>query len=366
MDPIISNKKSTNDSLEFEIGNVDVSIVNALRRVILTRIECLVFKGFPHDENKIHIEENKSSFHNEYLKHRIQCIPIHEEDSSKFANYIENYYISLDVENETNKDKYVTTKDFRLFTKKENKEIPKEEVYKLFPPDPISKDFILICILSPKYSDKDPNEKIKMKIYFSVGTANDDSCWNVVSNSVYYFKPKESIIKEKVNKIPEEKQKDYLLLDSQREYINNQFIFKTTTIGVYTNEQIILKATNYLIKKINELQEFLSKPITLENPDKNQLENYHLFYQNENDMYRLFVKDDDYTIGKIIEKEFYSLKKDKLTFISFKKDHPHDNYGIIDFIYKKETLLEVIIVDLMDVSKNIISIYDKVNHYFTN
>ena len=63
--------------LTFEVVNVDVSVINSLRRVILTHIPTLVFRGFPHYSNKINIKKNNTKFNNEYLKHRLSCVPIY-------------------------------------------------------------------------------------------------------------------------------------------------------------------------------------------------------------------------------------------------------------------------------------------------
>ena len=69
--------------MTFEITDIDVSIVNSMRRVMMTHIQMLVFRGFPHKENCINITKNKSKFNNEYIKHRIQCIPIYNPDETK-------------------------------------------------------------------------------------------------------------------------------------------------------------------------------------------------------------------------------------------------------------------------------------------
>jgi DNA-directed RNA polymerase alpha subunit len=46
------------EALTFKVLNVDVSIINSIRRVILTEIPTLVFRGFPHYSNKINIKKH--------------------------------------------------------------------------------------------------------------------------------------------------------------------------------------------------------------------------------------------------------------------------------------------------------------------
>ena len=53
---------------------MDLSIVNGIRRVILTEIEVVGFYG--EDEPSVEIHKNTGPLHNEFMKHRIGLIPI--------------------------------------------------------------------------------------------------------------------------------------------------------------------------------------------------------------------------------------------------------------------------------------------------
>ena len=99
----VNNKYFTSLNLK----NLDVSIVNALRRTCLSNIPTYVMK----DED-INISVNTSRFNNEILKQRIQCIPVHilddsdeiNEESSKYlknkqnANRSDNYFKAIHPE----------------------------------------------------------------------------------------------------------------------------------------------------------------------------------------------------------------------------------------------------------------------------
>ena len=52
---VVTEYAKTNEQLVFQFEDCDVSVVNALRRVILTQIKSVVFRGFPHEKNKIDI-----------------------------------------------------------------------------------------------------------------------------------------------------------------------------------------------------------------------------------------------------------------------------------------------------------------------
>ena len=92
--------KGTN-RLFLTFDNTDVSIVNALRRVITTNIQTLVFRGFPYKDNQINILKNTTKFNNEYLKHRLACIPIMNDDESTFNAFCNLYKIEVNVTNDS-------------------------------------------------------------------------------------------------------------------------------------------------------------------------------------------------------------------------------------------------------------------------
>ena len=50
--------------LHFIIDNIDVSIINGLRRVITSNIPTLVFRGFPDKDNQINIYKTQCIHYN--------------------------------------------------------------------------------------------------------------------------------------------------------------------------------------------------------------------------------------------------------------------------------------------------------------
>ena len=77
MDPKISDISEENDIYKFTLSNLNVSLANALRRTVLTDIPLVVIPTETHEENKCNIEINTCRLHNEILKQRLSCIPIH-------------------------------------------------------------------------------------------------------------------------------------------------------------------------------------------------------------------------------------------------------------------------------------------------
>ena len=98
MEPIIKNLSVDNDMYKFTLSGVNVSIANALRRTILSDIPVNVIYTETYQDNQCHIEVNTTRLHNEILKHRLSCIPIHIQELDILPN---NYVLECDVKNET-------------------------------------------------------------------------------------------------------------------------------------------------------------------------------------------------------------------------------------------------------------------------
>jgi len=357
---IVSNVNK-GEILTFKVINVDVSVVNSLRRVILTEMPTLVFRGFPHFSNNISITKNNTKFNNEYLKHRISCVPIHVNDEKEFENIKNIYEIRVSVVNKENVSIYVTTKDFKLFNKETNKEIKDIQMFK---PDAISNHYIPICCLMPRISDTDEPEELTMTINFDIGTAKEDSCWNVVSKCMYINVPDESEIEKKVKTFQsEEEQKDFRLLDAHRIFIPNHYLMTVETLGVFENEAIVIKACEYIKYRLTDLSAFLHKEGRFSEPSFVK-DKYGLFEETKiatsEPMYYLRIENDDYTIGKLMEKYMYYMFGKKIYYVSFKKEHPHDTHCFIHFAYKNKVEVGQIILDLTSVADEIMRIYDKI------
>ena len=98
MDPRFSNLVENKGILTFKLEWINVSLANALRRTIISDIDTVVIKTFPHSENKANIMINTTRFNNEILKQRLSCIPIHIEDTTM---PLDQYVIEVHKKNET-------------------------------------------------------------------------------------------------------------------------------------------------------------------------------------------------------------------------------------------------------------------------
>lgn len=369
--PEISEIDNIDDMLKFNIHNVDVSIVNGLRRTILSNIETLVFKG---TNDSITIHKNTTKFNNEYMKHRLMNIPIFINDVSKFDSIVNKYIVEVNETNETLEKKYITTEHFKIKNKDTEEYLPKSEVEKIFPRDPMTNEFILLTILYPNYNKKnEPNETLHFESNIDKGTSNENSCWNVVHNVCYEnyrdIDKISQIMSSMGEQSPQEK-RDFEILDAQRIYIPNKFIMRLQSLGIFSNNELIVKACDIIMYKLNKINEYVSGNSKLLTKDEvrfnetngtstqEEVEQLRQQYCNLyiDDEFRVFeLKDDDYTIGKIIEKHFNLMYGKNLDYIGFKKEHPTRKEAYIYLKYKSDVSAENIYEDF----KNMIALLMK-------
>ena len=362
MNPQITSLIEDDDTLKFTIENIDVSLLNSLRRVILSEIECFVFHTFPYNENKCDIYINTTRLNNEIIKQRLSCIPIHINDLS-FP--YEEYIVEVDKKNDTNNIIFVTTEDFKVKNISTGNYLKDKEVTKLFPPDKITNDYIQLARLRPQISDNIPGEQLKFSSTLSIGKAKDHAMYNVVSTCSYGNKMDvskiDSIWKEKEkelksgNKTDEEiefEKKNWLLLDAKRIYVENSFDFTLETLGIYSNIELLYKACSIMIDKCKKfIKDLNDGKIKIKKNDDSTIDNDFI----------VTLINEDYTLGNILNYilyEKYYEKEKSITFIGFRKLHPHDKDSILRIALTDEHDITTLNSYLLDGAEMLIAFYN--------
>ena len=332
----ITDLKEEDGIMIFTISNTDVSYVNAIRRTILSDIPIVVFKTTPYEENKANIIINTTRLNNEIIKQRLSCIPICISDFKDMS--FKNYLLELDVENKTDTKMIVTTKDFKIRNTATDTFLDDAEVKKIFPPfiSPNGHEYYIDFLrLRPKISDEIPGERIKLTCEFSVSTARDDSMFNVTGTCSYGCTPDPTKMQEELE-IRKQKWKDegkneeeikfeaanWVLLEGLRYVKKYSFDFILQSVGIYDNEQIIIKACDILNTRFEELKSMLSRDEVEIKPSDNTMEN----------CYDVLLVNEDYTIGNILNYELYQVFYSELKvldYVGFKKLHPHDSDSML-------------------------------------
>lgn len=369
----IENLKESDDILTFTLGGVDVSYANAIRRTILSDIPVVCFKTTPYAENKADILINTTRLNNEIIKQRLSCIPVCIKD---LAIPFKNYLLEVDVENKTDTAIYVTTKDFKIKNTTTDSYLDEADLRKIFPPyiPPTGKGeyFIDFVKLRPKVSEELPGERIKLTCELIVSTARDDSMFNVTATCAYGCTPDDAKINTELgirkHKWQEEGKSEkeinfeaanWKLLEGMRYVKRRSFDFILQTVGIYENTELMIKACEILLDKFAEQNRLLDEDVMEINPANVTMEN----------TYDVVLVNEDYTVGNILNYEIYDIYYNdlkKVSYVGFKKMHPHDSdsllrVSIVDANLGKEfvkQMLKTIIKQVIDNIQQIKGLFD--------
>jgi DNA-directed RNA polymerase subunit L len=252
---------------------------------------------------------------------------------------------------------------------------------KIFPPNEITGQYIDIARLRPKMGNTIPGEQLSLTAKFSVATARINSMFNVVSicsygNTIDKERADEAWDKisdklkseDKDKKEIEHVKSDFWNLDAQRYFIANSFDFVVQSVGVYRNIDIVHKACSELCNKINNFISALetnSIPILPSNDVKKH--GYDSIIESTvQNSYDVILDNEDDTLGNILSTIMYRTyfvgEEKVLPFCSFKKFHPHDNYGVLRISYENTPDRSLIIIHLKNVLKSSKTVFEKIRN----
>ena len=365
MNPVISNVSHDGDLYKFTLSEINVSLANAIRRTILSDIPTLAFDA----ENREHcnIEKNTGRLHNEILKHRLTCIPIHMTELDVLPG---KYLMELDMVNDSDNMIYVTTEDFKIKNKENGNYLTKDETRKIFPSCVKTNMYIDFARLRPKIGPTIPGEQINLTCEFSLKTAKDNNTYNVVSKCSYGYTVDAIKAKTVWENIEQQmrsdgstndeitfQKKNYYLLDAQRSSVKDSFDFVIQSVGVYDNKDIVKKACVVLQNKLVELVQNIDSDIIPIVVSETTMDN----------CYDIVLENQDYTIGKTLEYimyEKYYMDDKVLTFCGFKKFHPHNDDSTLRIAFVKaadkhivKQHLRIAAIEAKEIFKNVYNLF---------
>ena len=372
MNPVLSQHTLEDSILKFRISGINVSLANALRRIIIAEIPTIVFRTTPHDKNLADITINTTRMNNEIIKQRLSCVPIHITDT-EFP--LQDYIVEVEKKNTSDTIDFVTTKDFKIKNIQTNTYVKDAERDKIFPTDPITGDYIDLVRLRPKLSDEIDGEHLKLTCKLDIGTAREDGAFNVVSTCAYAASPdpikinaewtekskllkKEGMSKEEI----EFAEKDWRLLDAKRYTMNDTFDFIVESVGVFSNESIVFKASHVMMDKLKLFIEDIQSKSELVEKANSTIPN----------CFDITLINEDYTLGKVLEFILYSKHYDRssstsdksLSYCGFRKPHPHINVSVIRLGFNDEVDSTVIVSYLINAATDAIKVYEKIAEHF--
>lgn len=332
MNPTISNYSEDADIFKFTLSGVNVSLANALRRIILSDIQTVVFRTETYADNQCIIAINTSRLHNEILKQRLSCIPIFSENVEELPG---KYIMEVDVQNNTDHIMFVTTQDFKVKSKESGNYLTEKETNRLFPPGKISGHYIDFARLRPRIGDI-AGEHLKLTCEFAVANVETNSMFNVVSKCAYGFTvdhAKATAVWNKTEaKMASESssaadiafsKRNFELLDAQRCYKEDSFDFVLRSVGVFSCATIVKKACAIMQRKLVDFNAAIESDIVPILPT--EVSGVKTTMDN---CYDIILENEDYTLGKALEYYLYQTfftEKKTMNFCGFKKMHPHDS-----------------------------------------
>lgn len=384
----LSNFQIENDELTFDVKNLDKSLINAIRRVNISEVPTVGFNSDYGKESDIKIEVNTSSLHNEFLSHRLSLIPIHYP-SKLIDTYDRNKYeFNINVTNNTSKMMDVTTEHIQIKDLHNNKDLSRAECKKFFPPNELTKDYILLNKLKPNKSNVSENgESLKITMYADKNIGKVHSRYTPTCVSIITNKRDEKKIKIKLDEMLnnkdfelKKKNKNPLTENEKLKLIKsfmiseadtcfhtdecgepNYFEFTIESDGRVPPHIILHKSINILKDKLDKFVKLLDDPkfITYEKSDCIM------------PSYDVNIMDENYTLGYLyqhyIYKLFQNVENKKVNYVSSTIPHPLINKLLIrislteksvnqDYIkelFKEST--KVIKKDLDDINKELTS-----------
>ena len=316
--------------------NTDMSISNAIRRTILSDIPVVAI-----DTQKCTIETNQcgGGQHNEYLKHRLDCIPVIVSPED-MPDFVKDYYLSVDVSNDTGNVNHITTEDFKLVPKTDRprKVFTTDDV---FPPYK-HKWYIEFAHLKPVLKE---TRTLKLTSDFKISTAKENAAYNAVYKCTASFTVDKNAATDEWKKREEDMKSagkseaeialikaNFWALDAQRIYIPNSFDFEIRSLGMYRDRELVKHACAILENKLSDapakFRAGTQYSVKLGLQEAVQVSN-----DGDNQTFIIHMGDEDYTLGKVIEyilyEYYYFVDEPEIRFCAFKKMHPHDSYGVL-------------------------------------
>ena len=374
--PKISNIDSVNNTLNFVLSGdneygLDKSLVNAIRRILLTDIPTIGFNLTETGENSdLIMVTNNSSLHNEMLSHRIALIRLY----LKPENYMKNHLFECKIKHDTIEPfKFITMNDVNIYPLKsgflerldhyfdesydmshEDSKILKEQLNtvnienydlkkpfsqkekdKIFRPFEFRGNLHYSMITELKTTNTDD---IHQEIHFygspSVGYGYQDAKFQGVSQSTYSFEIDEqlveSVLKEKIQieGIETNNQQDYerkfRLAESERYFYRddygepNRYNFSIKSNHYYDSETLFKKSIEILIEKCETLKLELIEYLK-ENKSKLSVKKVKEF------IYHYEVLNESHTLGNLIQSYItrkYINDDTIINLFGYKKPHP--------------------------------------------
>lgn len=365
------DKKKNFASIEME--NLRTSLVNSIRRTIISDVETIGIRTLPYDKSQVLVSANDTPIYNQFCSERFSLLPIHMPDVDNID--VGDYELSLSVKNNSNLPKDIFSSDIRIKKLSNMTYMSDSDVKKIFPPDPITGEYIFLNVLKPKFyqhteASKDEEFTSNSDNILSAGAANskisvskkemglsltsgicksngkENGKFNPTCLAQHKFiiddvkaeKALKLYLDEqdgKSDKSVEQLTKRFNTSQRGRYYYTdhngdaNKFLLEIESIGVIPPLVILYRSTNYLLNKIRTFQ----KNIDVYNNKNNHIENDTIEVipsEIKINGYEIVIQNEDDTLGNLINDYLHYLyctprdgkDSEQLESVSYLRTHP--------------------------------------------
>lgn len=352
----ITSLDNDSKSLTVRVSGVDVSLVNAIRRVVLADLPNVGFRfdaTYHGPEQSIDIKQNDTPLHNEFMMHRLSLIPIHLSLKEIEAWDPNRYEFVIDKES-TEDDHHVevTTKDIRVIDKSTSQE-QKSLRDRLFPPCPITKNHIILTKLK-----EGKGNAFRCTMRAGVDTASTNASFGMVSMCTFgnvvdekaAQKARKQIRENNAEEDKEEIEKQIRQFDTlevRRKYVVNKF--KEACLFDFKIESECAVKANEIMSKAVEILLTNIRALLLEDFEAEQL---------SEKLFAITMRNATHTEGNVLQALLFNhlirgddipfegkapparLRDFQLTYIGYTVPHPLDNRVLLKFTGKGIQTLE--------------------------
>jgi DNA-directed RNA polymerase subunit L len=295
---IINNYSVEDNIVKFQLNNskglYKISFTNALRRILISYIDCYVI-----DFKDTTFIENNSLFNSEFLKSRLCLIPILSNKTN--VNY-EFLQVICNKKNEKQNIEDVYVSDFKIKDRTTDKELDIKDFF-------VHQDILFTKLQIEQFIHFEANLK-KSNAFIGGSPHSPVSSCVVTFNNLNY--DKEEVI---------ERERNYDL-NSKNE--PNIYDFYYENIGFFDSTELIKIACDVMVNKLNDL--------------KTKFDNY----EYKNDFYHFTLYEENDTLGNLFST--YLLENKQINYSGYSLEHPLKNNIILKIKIegKKEELFKII------------------------
>lgn len=305
--------------VDFTLHDIDLSIVNGIRRTILAYIPNVAA-----DVNTVDLKHINHHMTLEMLKHKLSLIPLcfSEDEIEKFNPT--KYRFVLNVKNEGITKIPVTTNDIQIINPENGQSYPASFHKKIFPSNKITKHHILITFLTPNVSNTKHGEAIHLEFSAKKDIAYNNACFSPVSKCAFHYaiNEQEALKYRELSSNP----KQFDVHDKYRIYKKNEkgdpteFIFSIESECNLSEEYLFNKAVFIIKQKLRSLE-------------------YDVM-DIDDQYFGVHITGENHTIGNIISSLIFNKMKSPLIFVGSYMPHPLNNEVVVKVGFEKNMSLQ--------------------------